>query len=112
MNNFVPLRHPNGEIKRGHLYVPLKDVTIIYYSHDGKSSFKPFKSQRSNCFKVFAEGIHSLAVGGISFNMDVSHSEIATVRIDYAEYETGTMPNDVIFEVEVEQAKMNGTWVE
>ena len=110
--NFIPLRHPDGEIKRGYLNVLLKDVTIIYYSNEGKSSFKPFELQRSGLFRVFTKNVHSLAVESISLKMSVAYEGVAIIRVDYFEYDKDTMSEDTTVEFEVERAKVNGTWVE
>ncbi len=109
---FTPLRHPNGELKRGYISVLFKDVTIIYYSPDGKSSLSPFDLQRSNLFKVFTKEIHSMVVSGISFDMNYESPELARVRIDYIEYEKDSISENTTAEQEIRQAKNNGTWVD
>ncbi len=113
---FEPLRHPDGEIKKGYRDYLAHLVTIIYLSLRGKSSLRPFRDQRRNLVLIFAPGIDAATVCGLAttpLSLEASNDLRMMTRVFFIEYDIATLPKDTLSAAQlIADAKRNGTWVE
>lgn len=112
---FEPLRAPSGEpLAVAHTF-PAYEVTVIYYSVDGRwASLLPFPQQRTSYAAVYAPGLSHLAVYRADFSpVDYASDTPATCTVTSFLYENGeTYAVTETAEQAISRRKAGGSWVD